>query len=349
MAKLTWTPIWFDSLGAKSTCTFVETPDVKVLIDPGAAVMQPSFPASDAKKIYWWLQAERAIKLASKHADIIIISHYHYDHFTDFDPALYKNKLILAKNPNEYINDSQFSRARNFINNFCSAFGEVELEQVLKPGKKREYKDPLEDLKLVARKKFGDYSKRRKELLNKGKKWFLGRVKKWNASEEVPELKFGKTELRFPERKSFRFGKTTLRFTKPLFHGIEYARVGWVFATVVEYGNEKFIHSSDLSGPIIEDQASWIVKERPNWLILDGPTTYLIPYMLNLINLRRAIDNILRIVHETNALIILDHHLLREKRYKKRLEKVYELAAKERKKVLSCAEYQGKVPKVLEV
>ncbi len=37
-------PIWFDSLGAKSMCTLVETPDVSVLIDPGAAIMHPSFP-----------------------------------------------------------------------------------------------------------------------------------------------------------------------------------------------------------------------------------------------------------------------------------------------------------------
>ena len=54
MEKIIIEPVWFDSLGAKSSCTLVETPDVKILIDPGIVAMQPSFPASDAKKRQWW-------------------------------------------------------------------------------------------------------------------------------------------------------------------------------------------------------------------------------------------------------------------------------------------------------
>ena len=36
--------IWFDSLGAKSNSIFVETPDIKLLVDPGTAVMQSTYP-----------------------------------------------------------------------------------------------------------------------------------------------------------------------------------------------------------------------------------------------------------------------------------------------------------------
>jgi len=36
--------IWFDSMGAKSSCILVDTPDIKILVDPGAAAMQPSYP-----------------------------------------------------------------------------------------------------------------------------------------------------------------------------------------------------------------------------------------------------------------------------------------------------------------
>ena len=28
--------VWFDSMGAKSSCLLIETPDVKILVDPGA-------------------------------------------------------------------------------------------------------------------------------------------------------------------------------------------------------------------------------------------------------------------------------------------------------------------------
>jgi predicted metallo-beta-lactamase superfamily hydrolase len=126
--------------------------------------------------------------------------------------------------------------------------------------------------------------------------------------------------------------------------------LGWVFATVVEYKGEKLIHSSDLNGPIIEDYASWIIKENPDYLILDGPATYLIPYVLNLINFKRCVENICKIIKETNVkILILDHHLPREARYKQRLKKVYEAARAKNKKVVTAAELLGKKPKILEL
>ncbi|MEE8299774.1 MAG: hypothetical protein V3R28_00540 [Desulfatiglandales bacterium] len=41
---------------------------------------------------------------------------------------------------------------------------------------------------------------------------------------------------------------------------------------------------------MIEDYAQWIIKENPDILILDGPPGYLFGYMVNRINLQRAID-----------------------------------------------------------
>jgi predicted metallo-beta-lactamase superfamily hydrolase len=103
---------------------------------------------------------------------------------------------------------------------------------------------------------FGNYEARRRDLLKRGRKWFVQRVKKWNSRITIPEIDAGRVKFKFPEEKEFYFGTTRLRFTKPLFHGIEFSEVGWVFATIVERKNEKLIHSSDLNGPkIIEDYA----------------------------------------------------------------------------------------------
>jgi len=349
MENLEFKLIWFDSLGAKSSSILVKTPDISVLVDPGVAEMQPSFPASSYMKRRWADEAWERIKEASKEADVIVISHYHYDHFTDFDPELYRGKLILAKNPNEYINDSQRARAESFYDNLFREFGGMGLEEALTPrSKKKEYPDPLEDLPLARSKDYGEYGDRKKELLERGRRWFLKRAELWNKYKLIPELKLDECEVRFADGKTFRFGGTELRFTKPTFHGIEYARVGWVISTVICYGDEKLIHSSDLEGPVIEDQATWIIEENPDVLILDGPSTYLIPYMLNLINLRRAIENACRIIEETGtSLIIYDHHLPREPRFKERVRKVYETADKMSKRVITAAEYLGKTPAVL--
>jgi len=349
MKHIRFSLIWFDSLGAKSTCTLVKTPDVSILIDPGAAVMQPSFPAALAKKLYWLRKAKKAVKKASEKAEVIVISHYHYDHFTDFDKAIYREKLVLAKNPNEYINDSQRKRAENFYNNICETFGKTELENLLEEKERKNYPDPLKEIPLAMSIDYGDYNARKKELLEKGRKWFQARVEKWNSYKHIPELKFEKCQIKFADGKEFKFGKTIVKFTKPLFHGIEFARVGWVIATAITYKNEKIIHTSDLQGPTIEDYAEWIIKEDPNVLILDGPSTYLIPYMLNLINLRRTIKNTVKIIEETRRLklIIYDHHLLREPKYKERVRQVYKKAKEKDKKVLTAAEYLGKKPVVL--
>jgi hypothetical protein len=351
MEKIVFRLVWFDSLGAKSTCTLVRTPDVSILIDPGVAVMQPSFPASYAQKRKWADEAWSAIKAVSKEAEVIVISHYHYDHFTDFDEALYRGKVLLAKDPNEYINDSQRRRAEAFYNSLSETFGKIELNKLLRSRERKDYPDPLDDLPLAKSKDYGSYNKRKQELLKKGRKWFNGRVQKWNRMELIPELKFKDCEVKFVDGKELSYGKTKVKFTKPLFHGIEYARVGWVISTTIAYEDEKFIHTSDLEGPVIEDQAEWIMKEDPDVLILDGPSTYLIPFMLNLINLKRAVENMCRIIEETERLklIIYDHHLPRDRKFKERVRKVYGKAKENDRNVLTAAEYMGKMPAVLKV
>ena len=345
MAEITFEPVWFDSLGAKSSCTLVRTPDVSVLIDPGIAVMQPSFPAPLAKKLYWEARGRLAIKRAASRADVVVISHYHYDHFTDFDRGLYEGKLLLAKNPNEYINDSQRGRAESFFANYCKAFGKCELADVLGEPSPKEYPNPLEDIPQAANKDFGDYNRRRKELLRLGLKWFHNRVRRWNRALQIPELDFGKNRVRFPEGKELRFRRTRLRFTPPLFHGIEFSRVGWVFATTVQRGRMRFMHSSDLSGIYIEDYADLIIRENPHVLVLDGPPTYM-GFMLIKTNLKRCVENTCRVIRESSnlKLLIYDHHLLREKLYRKRTESVWKTAEREGVKILTAAEYLGKTP-----
>ena len=345
MSKLTFEPVWFDSLGAKSSCTLVKTPDVSVLIDPGAAVMQPSFPAPWAKKLYWLAKAELAIKRAAKRADVVVISHYHYDHFTDFDRKLYEGKLLLTKNPNEYINDSQRGRAESFFDTLCREFGGIGLERVVHERKPKHYSNPLNDIPRARDKDFGDYNRRRRELFRKGLKWFRNRVNNWNSAKRIPELKFDDIEVKFPEGKEFKFGRTKLRFTLPLFHGIEFSRVGWVFATVIELGEKNLVHSSDLSGIYVEDYTEWLIQEDPTVLILDGPPTYM-GFMFIRINLDRCIENTCQAINRSKNLktLIYDHHLLRERGYREKTRKVWETANLKGVKIMTAAEYLGKRP-----
>ena len=347
---LEFKPVWFDSMGAKSSCTLITAPGTTIVIDPGVAVMQPSFPASLSQKLLWEAEGRSAIKRALKEADVVVISHYHHDHYLAEDVELYSDKLLLAKNPNRYINDSQRARAERFFSKICKFYGDVELNDVLGRPQEAEYHNPLSSLRVARETSFGDYDKRRKELLGKGYEWFMRRAEKWSTWPVIPEVSFKKIKVMYPEDKEVSIGGVRLRFTEPLFHGVEFSRVGWVFATIVEHRGESIMHTSDINGPIIEDYAELIIREDPDVLILDGPMTYMFGYMLNRVNLSRAIRNALRIVSETSTrLIIYDHHLPREAKFRERTKEVWEAARRCGKRLLTAAELLGMKTKVLEI
>lgn len=339
-------PVWADSLGAKSFCTLVRTPDISILIDPGVAIMHPSFPASWEEKEKWVMEGYEAIVEASRIADVVVISHYHYDHYTTED-SLYRGKAILAKSPNEYINDSQRARALRFFDSLFAMEG-IYLDEVMRPQEPESmYPDPLSELPHAMSRDYGDYARRKKELLEKGRRWFLKRVEKWRSYKRIPEHEGSSFRLRFADGREFSFGDTRVRFTKPMFHGIEFSRVGWVLGLVVASSGKKVLFSSDVNGPIIEDYADWIVEEAPDVVLLDGPATYTLGYMLNRTNLKRAVENIKRVINVNPELLLLDHHLPREPRFKDRLREVYELAERKGVRVETVAEYYGKEPVVL--
>ncbi len=119
-------PIAAESLGVRSMCTYVETSDVKVLLDAGVSLCPnryglPPHPL-EYKAI---IESRRRIAEAARAADIVTVSHYHFDHHTpSFEDWLcnwteagetarqiYQGKTVLIKNPKEMINFSQRRRS----------------------------------------------------------------------------------------------------------------------------------------------------------------------------------------------------------------------------------------------
>ncbi len=339
--------VQFDSYGAKSSCIKVITRDVKIIIDPGVAIMHPSFPASLDDKIQWLEEGRHRIYNSLDDADIIIITHYHYDHYFPDDPNIYGGRLaIFTKNPNIYINDSQRHRAIEFLTMLSESFG-VELGKVNQPELYNVY-DLVDELRSTTI-DFGEYNDRRKELLAKGKAWFLKRMSKWLKWDYMDEMYAHGINLIYPENSVYRFGDTVIRFTPPLFHGIEYSRVGWVYAVNIEYDDEKVFYSSDINGPIIEDYADMIIDEDPDYIILDGPMTYMFGYTLNRINLNRVLTNVIRIIEEVDfELLIWDHHLPREKKFRERTLSVWNRALELDKNMYTAREYRYGRPPIVE-
>lgn len=112
-------PLAAESLGVRSAAFFIETSDVKALIDPGvslAAVRHglPPHPIEIKAMNESWV----GIKKYAALADVLIITHYHFDHYDATEPVVFNNKTLLIKHPKEHINSSQQERAKAMIKSF---------------------------------------------------------------------------------------------------------------------------------------------------------------------------------------------------------------------------------------
>jgi predicted metallo-beta-lactamase superfamily hydrolase len=122
--KIKVLPLAAESLGTRSMCTFVETKDVKVVLDAGVSLAPLRFRLPPHPMEYEAIRESRKrIEEKALEADVITISHYHFDHhtpsFTDWVSTwsspeiaqkIYEDKEVLLKNYKKYINFSQRRR-----------------------------------------------------------------------------------------------------------------------------------------------------------------------------------------------------------------------------------------------
>jgi len=259
--------------------TYVETDDMKVLIDPAVSLGPRRFGLPPHRlELERMDQAWNDIKSYASKCDLLIVTHYHYDHHNPDEIDFYRDKTLYIKDPKKNINKSQLQRASHFL----------------------------------------------KELRG------------------LPKA------VEFADGRSFQHAATTIKFSPPVYHGTN-SRLELCAGDKHLLPRRKNGFSSDVEGPSLDEQVDFILRERPDLLILDGPMTYMLGYRYSGESLARSVANITKIISQTPvSVIILDHHLLRDQNYKAKLTKVYECADENGVKVLSAAEYAGREPDLLE-
>ncbi|MGC8913157.1 MAG: MBL fold metallo-hydrolase [Thermoplasmata archaeon] len=265
-------PICSDSMGVRSLCVYVETEELKLLIDPSAALGPSRYGLPPAEEEWQALEEfKKEIREIAIHCNAFVISHYHYDHY-DPDENFWEGKKVFIKDPKNNINRSQKERAAFFFEKFSKI-----------------------------------------------------------------------SHLIVSDNTEWHFGNTLIKFSGPMHHGNEKSRLGFVIATVVEEKGYRVVHASDVQGPIVEESAEEIIGLEPDLLIIDGPPTYFLGWKFSTKDLERANANLVRIIQETGAKLVLDHHLLRDLNYRERCEMVYAY-----KNVQTFAEFLGKENRMLE-
>jgi predicted metallo-beta-lactamase superfamily hydrolase len=123
MGKISFDPLAFESLGARSMSSFIETPDVRILIDPGVSLGIRFGLLPHPAEYRTRAELRNIIVEKSKEADVVTISHYHHDHytpnFTDSEligsspeeaTELIQDKILLVKDYHTSVNTTQRRR-----------------------------------------------------------------------------------------------------------------------------------------------------------------------------------------------------------------------------------------------
>jgi hypothetical protein len=271
-------PLAFESLGTRSMATFVETMDCRILIDPGVALgpwrygLEPHKIELERKFQHW-----SEIKSYSENSDILIVTHYHYDHYNPGEAEIYRGKTVLIKDPEKNINFSQKKRS----------------------------------------------------------KYFLSQIK------NLPR------EIHHSDGQTFEFGNTFVIFSEPVYHGTD-SKLGYVTEVGLKEGKDTFLHTSDVEGPSLKTQVSFIIEQDPDIIFCDGPMTYM-PNNYSQQSLRDSIQNIMEIIYKTRVKkLILDHHLLRDLDWKESIKDLFPVAEEKGVEIISAAEFRGSKNDLLE-
>ncbi|MGH7318077.1 MAG: MBL fold metallo-hydrolase, partial [Candidatus Rokuibacteriota bacterium] len=137
------------------------------------------------------------------------------------------------------------------------------------------------------------------------------------------------------------FGGVQVKASPPLAHGREGSGFGFVVAVTVDDG-QRFVHAADVQGPASAVATAYLLRERPDLVYLSGPPTYL-EAQIGKDVVRQGLDNLLRLVSETGCRVIVDHHAVRDRRYRERLASAFETG-----RVVTAAEYLGRPEACLE-
>ena len=135
-----------------------------------------------------------------------------------------------------------------------------------------------------------------------------------------------------------------LSASSPLSHGPDGTALGYVIALTVTDRREsfRFVHASDVQGPMSPVATAYLIRERPNLLYLSGPPAYLERELGSAV-IDRGIANLSRVIDATGCRVIMDHHAVRDARYPERFRALWESGS-----VVTAAGFLGLADAALE-
>ncbi|BCU69419.1 MBL fold metallo-hydrolase [Stygiolobus caldivivus] len=167
------------------------------------------------------------------------------------------------------------------------------------------------------------------------------------APRFLKSLKDKPKSIQNADGKEVKFGSTSIIFSTAVPHGAD-ERLGYVVQVAINDKDGTVLFTSDIEGAPKEAHVNFINKVKPNYLIIDGPLSYLLGRALSKEELEVEIKNLESIVKNGLQYAIIDHHVLRDLNYANVLKPVKEVASSVGCKVITASEYLSIEPMILE-
>ncbi len=156
-------------------------------------------------------------------------------------------------------------------------------------------------------------------------------------------------ELIFCDGKELIRNGITFRYSSPTWHGESGSLDGYVLTLTIEHKDEKLMFCPDVMGPVSKETKELIIKENPQTLIIDGPMTETTNVGYSHVLFKKAEQNMIDIMVETDIKdIILDHNTVRSLTYKEELNGIMKIARETKKNVMTAAEFVKRPINLLE-
>jgi predicted metallo-beta-lactamase superfamily hydrolase len=161
------------------------------------------------------------------------------------------------------------------------------------------------------------------------------------AFEFLKTVRNTASEIAFADGMSFVFGKTRLTFSESYSIDPDENAEG-ALPLSVEEDEDVFLYSSGTKG-VYPDGAAAFLSSRPSMLMyLDGPLTHQTDRAGPKTPVGPLFKRIRKIITDSAAQrIILDHHLLRDPKWRQRVEPLAQVALQKRIVLQTAAEYRG--------
>lgn len=253
----------------------VEAGGIKIFIDPGVSFAPrryglPPHPLEIARLE----EVQYSIMKELEDTDIVIISHYHYDHYLYRQEhiGVYSKKKLIVKHPLFDINLSQKLRAHRFL-------------------------------------------------------------KKHGVELIADEVIYGDNRIIKLD------DNIVIAISAPVPHGPDGTSLGKVIMTLIECCGYRFVHASDVQGPMNEAALRVLEKWHPDVVFISGPPIYFGEEKVTKNDINRGLKSLAYLAKLVSELLIVDHHMARSLDYKQVLARI--IGSEYKSRVVSAAEFMG--------